>query len=58
MGGLVVPFGDVLGGQRLAQPGVLVVHLSLLLSASAPFACKPLRSGQPLTGPLGGRPAG
>jgi hypothetical protein len=26
MGGLLSPFGDTLLGQRLAQPGLLVVH--------------------------------
>jgi hypothetical protein len=26
MVGLLVPFGDALVGQRLAQPGMLVVH--------------------------------
>jgi hypothetical protein len=26
MGGLLAPFGDVLLGQDLAQPGMLVVH--------------------------------
>jgi hypothetical protein len=29
MGGLLVSFGDALGGQCLAQPGMLVVHVSL-----------------------------
>src|SRR5215218_3564859 len=32
MGGLLSPFGDALLGQRLAEVGMLVVHLSLLLS--------------------------
>jgi hypothetical protein len=27
MGGLLVSFGDALGGQLLAQPGMLVVHV-------------------------------
>jgi ABC-type Na+ efflux pump permease subunit len=36
LGGLLVSFGDSLGGQRLAQPGMLVLHvipLSSLLAA-------------------------
>jgi hypothetical protein len=27
MGGLLSPFGDVLLGQHLAQPGMLIVHV-------------------------------
>jgi hypothetical protein len=33
MGGLLSPFGDALLGQRLAQPGMLVVHVSSPSSA-------------------------
>jgi len=32
MGGLLVPFGDALGGQRLAQPSMLVVHVTFSCS--------------------------
>jgi hypothetical protein len=32
MGGLLVPLGDALLGEQLAQPGMLVVHL-------LPFLC-------------------
>jgi hypothetical protein len=28
VGGLLVPLGDALGGQQLAQPGMLVVHVT------------------------------
>jgi hypothetical protein len=33
MGGLLVPFGDALVGQDLAQPGMLVVHVPSLPAA-------------------------
>jgi hypothetical protein len=33
MGGLLVSFGDALVGQGLAQPGMLVVHVSSLPAA-------------------------
>jgi hypothetical protein len=33
MGGLLVPLGDALVGQRLAQPGMLVVHVPSLPAA-------------------------
>jgi hypothetical protein len=32
MGGLLVPLGDALLGEQLAQPGMLVVHLLPFLS--------------------------
>jgi hypothetical protein len=45
MGGLLVPFGDALGGQRLAQPSMLVMHvisscswLSVLVSVTTRLA--------------------
>jgi hypothetical protein len=37
LGGLLVSFGDALGGQLLAQPGMLVVHV-LPLSSSCECA--------------------
>jgi hypothetical protein len=33
MGGLLVPFSDALGGQRLAQPSMLVVHVTFSCSS-------------------------
>jgi hypothetical protein len=33
MGGLLVSFGDALGGQRLAQPSMLVVHVTFSCSS-------------------------
>jgi hypothetical protein len=36
LGGLLLSFGDVLGGEQLAQPGVLVVHIPFLPSAQRP----------------------
>jgi hypothetical protein len=35
LGGLLSPLGDVLFGQCLAQPGMLVVHVSFPSSSSA-----------------------
>jgi hypothetical protein len=56
VGGLLSPFGDALLGQCLAQPGMLVVHLSLLLSLRLLRVGASL--GRPLTAASGGRPAG
>jgi hypothetical protein len=36
LGGLLLSFGDALGGQQLAQPGVLVVHIRFLPAAQRP----------------------
>jgi hypothetical protein len=33
MGGLLVSFGDALGGQGLAQPSMLVVHVTFSCSS-------------------------
>jgi hypothetical protein len=38
MGGLLVSFGDALGGQGLAQPGMLVVHAFFPSCRSACFS--------------------
>jgi hypothetical protein len=38
LGGLLSPLGDVLVGQDLAQPGMLVVHVSFPSSSSACLA--------------------
>jgi hypothetical protein len=48
LGGLLVSLGDALGGQLLAQPGMLVVHLPFL-----PAAQRPCSSAQraPWSGP-------
>jgi hypothetical protein len=57
MGSLLVAFGDVLLSQGLAQPGMLVVHLSLLLLHRS-LLLAGAGHGRPLTGPFAGRPAG
>jgi hypothetical protein len=36
LGGLLLSFGDALGGEQLAQPGVLVVHIRFLPAAQRP----------------------
>jgi hypothetical protein len=36
LGGLLLLFGDALGGQQLAQPVMLVVHICFLPAAQGP----------------------
>jgi hypothetical protein len=40
LGGLLVSFADALGGQRLAQPGMLVLHVIPLSSLMAAVLLK------------------
>jgi hypothetical protein len=40
LGGLLVSFGDALGGQGLAQPGMLVLHVVPLSSLMAAVLLK------------------
>jgi hypothetical protein len=39
LGSLLLSFGDALGGQQLAQPGMLVVHIPSLPFPAAQRAC-------------------
>jgi hypothetical protein len=46
MGGLLVPVDDALGGQQLAQPGMLVVHgPSPFLQLSSIGCCRLAQDG-------------
>jgi hypothetical protein len=45
LGGLLVSLGDALGGQLLAQPGMLVVHLPSFLQLSVLVPAPSVRRG-------------
>jgi hypothetical protein len=57
LGGLLAAFADALVGQRLAEAGMLVGHLCLLLCLCARCLQAP-RSSRLLTAASGGRPLG